>query len=124
MKLCSVSATLVMSAIGVLQCGPACATTYQGYVTNVTAANGAIYVALNNGNFAGGTGSCPNGTGIIFAIASSPSASDFGKTMIALAMSAKLTGLLIYAVGDGNCAYPNPYSGGSTEALTYLDLKG
>jgi hypothetical protein len=124
MKRLSLTVFCVLSAIGVLQCGTAAATTYQGYVTNVTAPNGAIYVALNNGTFAGGSGSCPNGTGIVLAIPSTPSASDFGKTMMALAMSAKLTGLLVYAVGDGNCAYPSPYSGSSTEALIYFDLKG
>ena len=124
MQLRSLSFSRVISAVGVLKFGTAGATSYQGYVTNVTAANGVVHVALNNGNFAGGSGTCPNGNGIVLAIPATPSVSHFGKTMMALAMSAKPTGLLVYAEGDGNCAYPSPYTAGSTEGLIYLDLKG
>ena len=102
----------------------ASATVYQGYVTNVTAANGMIYIYVTNGNFGGGQGNCPAGNGMIYAISVSPSASDFNRTLIAIAISAKTTGLLVYANGDGNCVNANPYTTGTTEGLVYLDFKG
>jgi hypothetical protein len=108
-----------------LQALTASATIYQGYVTNVTAANGVIYIYVANGAFGpGGQGNCPSANGMVYAINVSPSASDFNRALIAIAISAKTTGLLVYANGDGNCAYVNPYATGNAEGLAYLDFKG
>jgi hypothetical protein len=100
------------------------ATVYQGYVTNVTASFGVVYIYVGNGTYGGSQGNCPLGTGMVYSIAVSPTANDFNKTLIAIALSAKSTGLVVYAAGDGVCTNGNPYNGGGSEGLSYLDLKG
>lgn len=103
------------------------ATVYQGIVTNVTAVSGTIYIIVNNGTFGpAGAGSCGTGypTGMVYSIAVTPSASDFNKVMISIALSAKVTGIIVYMAGDGVCTNGNPYNGGGSEGLVYLDLKG
>jgi hypothetical protein len=100
------------------------ATAYQGTVTNVSvSSNGAVaFVVVSNGGPAGG--SCPlNSNSMVFSIPLSP-ATDAGKALLSLAMSAKVTGLLVYAVGDGNCTGTNIYNGGPSETLLIMDLKG
>jgi hypothetical protein len=121
-----VSGNAVIASLALsLQAFAAHATIYQGYVTNVTAANGMIYVLISNGTFGtGGQGNCPTGSAMAYAISVSPSASDFNRALIAIALSAKTTGLQVYASGDGNCANGNPYSGGGSEGLSVLDFKG
>jgi len=113
-----------LAALLSLQALPTYATVYQGTVTNVTAAFGTIYVFINNGSFGGSQGSCPTGTGMVFSIPASPSASDFGKAMVSIALTARVTGQLVYAAGDGICTNGNPYNGTGSEGLAYLDLKG
>jgi hypothetical protein len=73
-----------------------------------------------------GAGSCATGypTGMVYSIAVTPSASDFNKVMISIALSAKVTGIIVYMAGDGVCTNGNPYNGGGSEGLVYLDLKG
>jgi hypothetical protein len=125
MKLARISSAAAMFGVLMAHTLSAQATAYQGTVTNVTAYNGIVYVNVQSGNFgSGGQGSCPNGTGMVFTISVNPSASDFNKSMIALALSAKTTGLQVFAVGDGNCTNGNPYTGGGSEGLIELDLKG
>lgn len=123
MKMRHFNAT-VLSALLLSASAAAEATTYQGTITNITAADGKIYIYVGNGAFAGAAGTCNNGSGMVYAIPTTPSASDFSKSMIAIALTAKTTGLLVYASGDGNCASGNAYNGGGYEALAYLDLKG
>lgn len=125
MKLARIFSVAAVFGVLMAQSFSAQATIYQGTVTNVTAYNGIIYVNVQSGNFgSGGQGSCPTGTGMVFTISVNPSASDFNKSMIALALSAKTTGLMVFAVGDGNCTSGNPYNSGGSEGLIELDLKG
>lgn len=100
----------------------AMAASYQGYVSNVMAFNGSVYVAIGGGNFDGAAGSCANGSGMIYSI--DPSTPG-GKALLALAISAKLTGKLVYSIGSGACTPGSPFGGGSSsEVLQGLDLKG
>jgi hypothetical protein len=115
---------MIISVVLSLPALPASATVYQGYVTNVTAASGMIYIVVANGAFGGGQGNCPGVNSMVYAISVSPSASDFNRALIAIAISAKTTGLLVYANGDGNCVNGNPYTTGNSEGLVYLDFKG
>jgi len=48
----------------------------------------------------------------------------FGRTLVAVALSAKLSGRLVYAIGNGTCTGGNPYNGGNAEVLIGMDLKG
>ena len=125
MKLKRISRMAVISVVLLVRALSAQATVYQGTVTNVTAYNGYIYIAVASGSFgSGGQGNCPAAAGMYYSIAVNPSASDFNKSLIALAISAKTTGLTVFAVGDGNCTSGNPYTGGGSEALIELDFKG
>jgi hypothetical protein len=115
-------ATIVASGIAAFPLSVHAAA-YEGYVTNVGPYNGTVYVVVGNGAFSGGTSSCPAGANMIFSIPFNP-ASDFGKSLMAVALSAKISGRLVYATGNGVCQIGNPYNGGGTEGLVFLDLKG
>lgn len=98
----------------------AAAASYQGYVSNVYAVNGSVFVLVNNGAFDGQPSACPTGSG--FWLRADP-ASPFGRSLISLATAAKLTNKLVWVSGDGSCT-----AGGgglpSSEGLTGFDLKG
>jgi len=88
---------------------------YQGNIKNVFAKYNKVYIKLENGT---AKGSCGNGDSF-----SIDPVSDYGKAMIAIALTAKTTGKIVYASGEGTCAVGSPFSGGS-EILSGLDLKG
>jgi hypothetical protein len=96
---------------------------YQGTVTNVMPYKGSVYVLVANGGFDGAaqTSSCPFGTNMVYSI--DPN-TPFGRTLVAVAISAKVTGRSVYAIGNGVCV-GSPYGGGASgEGLLGMDLKG
>ena len=95
------------------------ATAYQGYVKNVYAYGSKIYVIVGNGWFDGSTGPCPL-PGSMMGFAIDP-ATDIGKAQLAIALSAKTTGILVWAAGNGAC---EGGPGANVEPLVALDLKG
>ena len=94
---------------------PAFASAYQGYVTNVFALRGKVQITLNGGNFDGPAAVCGGNAASIGYVADP--ATPYGRTLVALALSAKLTGRLVWVGGDGNCTT-------GVENLNNLDLKG
>lgn len=95
---------------------------YQGTVTSVYPYQDKVYIFVNNGAFGGAPTSCTIGAdGMVFVI---DPATAFGKTLLTIALSAKLSGKTVYATGDANCGAWNPYNGKSNEGLIGMDLKG
>ncbi|MDZ4077075.1 MULTISPECIES: hypothetical protein [Hydrocarboniphaga] len=97
------------------------AAVYQGYISNISASNGKIYIVLSDGGFQGGnSGSCPL----------SPSTMSFsidpntaiGRAQISLALTAYSAKSLVWTTGDGICATGSIY-GAAAEGLSYIDLK-
>ena len=111
--------TIFLSAALLATSTVAISAQYQGTVANVTPYNGKVYVVVSNGNFSGDAGSCPAGNAMIYII---DPATPFGQSLVAVALSAKLTGRLVWAVGDGVCSGGSPY--GLGEGLSGMDLKG
>jgi len=100
----------------------AIAASYQGTVSNVTPYNGKVYVVVSSGGFDGTASTCPSGSGMIYSI---DPTTPFGRSLVAVSLSAKLTGRLVYAIGDGTCAGGSPFPPtGAGEGLVGLDLKG
>jgi hypothetical protein len=93
------------------------ATAYQGKVTNVFAWNGKIFVHFTEG---GTADYCSQSLDRY--IAWIDPESEYGKTMITLAISAKLSGRLVWVAGNGSCISAG--SGRYAEVLTAIDLKG
>ena len=48
----------------------------------------------------------------------------FGRSLVAVAISAKLSGRTVYAIGDGSCTGGAPFPSGVGEGLVGMDLKG
>jgi hypothetical protein len=95
---------------------------YQGYVTNFFPIGGMAYFVVGNGVFAGSVSACALNNSMVFAL--DPS-TGFGKVLIATVLSAKLSGKLVYAVGDGVCAEAgSPFPNSKYEKLLGIDLKG
>jgi hypothetical protein len=110
---------LVVPLIGA--CIQATAANYQGTVSHVMPYNGKVYIVIQNGSFDGAASACPfNGASMVYGIDLS---NAFGHALEAVALSARLTGKLVYAVGDGNCIAGNPFAGSTSESLAGLDIK-
>ena len=90
-------------------------------MTNVAAYYGKVVVAMGSGGFDGPPSSCSvsNGAMLFWLDPTTP----FGKTLLSLALSAKLSGKTIYATGDGLCSDAAPFPGVSSERLLGMDLK-
>jgi hypothetical protein len=101
----------------------ASAAAYQGTVVSVFPYNGIIYIALTGGGFDGAATGCQTGMNDVMLYAVDPSTS-FGRILVSTALAAKVSGKLVYAVGNGVCGNGNPYNGRSYETLLGLDLKG
>ncbi len=100
----------------------ATAGSYQGLVTNVTPFNGKVYVVVANGGFDGAASSCATGNGIVYSF---DPATPFGRSLLAVSLSAKLSGVLAYAIGDAICNGGSPFPPtGIGEGLIGMDLKG
>lgn len=95
------------------------AAVYQGTVVNVAPFNGKVHIVVANGNFDGSPGACPSGNAMIYGI--DPNTA-YGRAMVSVALTAKVTGRLVWAVGDANCEWGSPF--GQGEGLSGLDLKG
>ena len=111
------AAALLLAAFG------ANAASYQGLINNVTPNNGRLFIAVNAGGFDGAGSSCyAVTTTMIYSVDLSTAT---GKALLAVALSAKLTGKQVYVYGDGTCAtVGNPYDGKGSENMTGIDLKG
>lgn len=101
---------------------PAESASYQGTVTNVSPYNGKVYVVIAGGAFDGPASTCA-GTSSAMVYSIDPSTS-FGRSLVAVAISAKLSGRLIYAMGDNSCAWGSPFPGSMNEGMVGMDLKG
>ncbi len=99
------------------------AANYQGVVVNVTPNNGRVFLAINSGGFDGAASTCfSSPTAMVYSIDVSTA---IGKAVLATALSAKLTGRVVYVFGDGTCpAGGNPYNGAGSENMSGIDLKG
>lgn len=101
----------------------ASAAAYQGTVVSVFPYNGIVYMALTGGGFDGAATSCQTGINDVMLYAVDPGTS-YGRILVSTALAAKVSGKLVYAVGNGVCGNGNPYNGRSYETLLGLDLKG
>ena len=102
---------------------PAESANYEGIVTHVAPLNGKVYVALGGGAFDGPASACQGNYGSSMVYSIDPN-TPFGRSLVAVALSAKLSGLLVYAMGDGSCAWGNPFPGAMNEGMVGMDLKG
>jgi|SRR6266540_4064906 len=95
------------------------ASNYMGYVQGVAQLGTRVFIYIGGGWF--GTDSCGTGRAhlIIYADTSTPE----GKTYIALATAAKLSGNQVYAAGNGTCLTGNTPNGASSEAAETIWLQ-
>ncbi len=98
------------------------ASAYQGIISSIAPFNNKVYVVIDSGGWDGSVGSCQGNTvNAIFVI--DPS-TQFGRLLYATALSAKLTGRLVYVMGNGTCVGGAPYGSGYGEELIGLNLNG
>lgn len=102
----------------VLATSPCLATSYQGTVSNVFAISGKVHVRVSDGQFDGAQGACPNGSAMWYSV--DPNTA-YGRSLIAIAMSAKLSARLVYVGGNGVC---DSSTGIPSETMTLIDFKG
>lgn len=98
----------------------ALAYSYQGTVSNVYANGGLIHVIVSAGSFdSGNSGPCLSlsGNGVY----SIDPATSYGRAMVAIAITAKATGRLVWVAGNGTCTSAG---GTAAESLVSIDLKG
>jgi hypothetical protein len=91
------------------------ASNYAGYVSNVTAYNGKIYVALAAGAEPAGANPC-SGIAFIF----DPTTVS-GKSYLAIVLTAKISGKRVYIWGDDSCSW-TPYGTNTSQVMTGIDL--
>ena len=113
--------SILLAASCALGSSAAMAANYQGTISNVTPFNGKVFVIVSGGGFDGPSGTCPSGSSMIY---SADPSTIFGRTLVAVALSAKLSGRLVYAIGDGVCTGGSPFPNGVGEGLLGVDLKG
>jgi hypothetical protein len=85
----------------------------------VWAYQGKVYFIIANGAFDGSSGSCPWAANSMM-YAADPT-TPWGRSLISIALTAKLTARLVYIGGDGACA---PAPGGNAEGIVHMDFKG
>jgi hypothetical protein len=103
--------------------GEAHASSYQGTIQNVTPFGSRVFVTLTSGGFDGSASPCYTTAGPM--VYSFDPSTALGKSIMATALSAKLTGKLVYVYGDGSCpSLQNPYNGQGSENIQGIDLKG
>lgn len=114
---------LIAAFFWILALTSANAANYQGFVTNIAPYNDKVYVLLRSGGFDGESSNCSqSGPAMVYGF---DPGSAIGKALMATALAAKLSGKLVYAVGDGTCASGSPYPPNQQyEGLTGMDLKG
>lgn len=95
------------------------AASYQGTVSHVWAFQGKVYLIVDNGAFDGSPGSCPTSSNAMQYVMDP--ATPYGRALMSIAMTAKVTGRLIYVAGDGACT-SGP--GGTAEGIVHMDFKG
>ena len=95
------------------------AASYQGTVSHVWAYQGKVYLIVDNGGFDGSPGSCPSSANAMQYMMDP--ATPYGRALISIAMTAKVTGRLIYIGGDGICTNG---PGGTAEGIAHMDFKG
>lgn len=67
----------------------ASAATYQGTITNVAHLDGKVFVLVQSGSFDGAASQCVGGNGMVYWGDPTP---PLGRTLVAVALPAKLTG--------------------------------
>ena len=87
---------------------------YQGVVTSVQANGGKVLVVVSNGS---GSGLC--GSTAVFYL--DPTV-EYEKVMLSIAMSARVTGLLVWVGADDTCQTAWPIT--NTQHMVAIDLKG
>lgn len=91
---------------------------YQGKVSNVFAYSDKVFVFVSEG-FYDDPNTCTDRTDRL-SLWIDP-ATDYGKALLSISLTAKTTGRLVWAGGSNSCiAGP----GGNSEQLTTIDLKG
>ena len=109
---------LLVGIAAALACPSTYASSYQGTVVDTYAAGGNIYIILDSGAF-GSPNTCANGARGIYGI---DPTTPYGRAMLSIALTAKVTGRLVWAAGDGNCT--PTVLGVPVENLVQIDLKG
>lgn len=98
------------------------AASYQGTISNISVYLNKIYMVVTNGTFDGTPSTCGTTANMVFWFDPATSA---GKAALALAITAKTTGRLVYVIGDGVCVGGSIYlNSGMSEGLLGLDFKG
>lgn len=91
---------------------------YQGKVSNVFAYNGKVFVYVDSGSY-DNSNTC-TGSSSQLTLWLDP-ATDYGKALLSIVLTAKLSDRLVWVVGTNSClAGP----GGQAEELLGIDLKG
>lgn len=111
---------ILIGALSALGAERSIAANYQGYVTSVYPYNTLVYVVISNGAFDGGSSTCRSATDMVYSF--DPSTA-IGRAIMAVALTAKVSGVLVYAAGTSSCTTGSPFGGGS-EGLRGMDLKG
>jgi len=91
---------------------------YQGYITNVFAHSGKIFILVKNGTFGNST-TCTGFTDRL-SLWIDPS-TDYGKALISISLTAKSSNKLVWVTGSTTCI-TGPL--GNSEQLSAIDLKG
>lgn len=100
-----------------LVAGGAHAAAFQGQVVSVYAINNNMLLTLGSGSYDGPAASCGNGGSYVL-VWFDP-ATPYGRTLLSLALSAKLTGRVVYATSTSTTCASH-----GLEMLQHLDLKG
>ena len=97
------------------------AASYQGYISNVSIYAGKAYVVVSGGEYDGIKSNC----GTDQMVYSFDPNTSLGKSMLAIALAAKISGKAAYLIGDGICTGGSIYANqGNSEGLVGIDLKG
>lgn len=97
------------------------AASYQGFISNVSIYAGKAYVVVSGGAYDGMKSNC----GSDQMVYSFDPNTNIGKSMLAIALSAKISGKAAYLIGDGTCVGGSIYANqGYSESLIGIDLKG
>ncbi len=99
--------------------GSAQASSYMGYIQSVAQIGNRVFVYVNGGWW--GTDNCGSGRSSLIVYADTSTAD--GRTFIALATAAKLSGNQVYVSGNGDCWAGNTPNGGTSESFNTMWLE-
>lgn len=119
MKASKISVRLAALLVAGSAVMPASASDYEGYVTSLVQIGTRVYVYIGGDWF--GADQC--GSGRTQLILYTDTGTADGRSFIALATSAKLTGTQVYASGTGACYTGGTPNGATSEPLGVLWLQ-